>query len=100
MPIKASVGKKEYESTKKNHAEEVMFYSGKYDAGNFTVDLDGWPCTGERGHNCHAMFIIRSANRTITVNINGDHGGYAMNHARQFGSTGVITYTDGVATYA
>jgi hypothetical protein len=98
MPISVSVGKKTYESTNKNHAEEVMFASRKYDGGNFTVDMDGWPCTGERGHDCHTLFKTRSINRTITVNVTGDHGGYAKNHGKEFGDTGTITYTNGVAT--
>jgi hypothetical protein len=99
MPIKIAVGKREYESTNKNHAEEVMFASGKHNAGNFTVEMDGWPCTGERGHNCHRIFILRSAGRTITVEVTGDHGGYAKNHGRDFGSTGTITYANGAVTY-
>jgi Cu2+-containing amine oxidase len=99
MPVNAYVGKKKYEGTDRNHAEEVLFASGKYNAGNLTVDLDAWPCTGERGHNCHRLFQTRSAGRTITVNVSGDHAGYAVNHGLQFGATGTITYADGAVTY-
>lgn len=99
MPIKVSIGKHPYESTKNDHAEEVMFASGKYNDGNFTVNMNGWPCTGERHHDCHQLFINRSIGRTITVNVTGDHAGYARNHSKNFGATGTITYNNGVATY-
>ncbi len=98
MPIKVSVGNREYESTNRNHAEEVMFGSGRYVAGDFTVNMDGWPCTGERNHDCNALFLRESANRTITVIVSGDHAGYARNHGKNFGSTGTITYRNGIAT--
>ena len=99
MPVKATVGKKEYVSTSKNHAEELLFASGKYNAGtgNFTVELTGWPCVGERGHNCHQLFKHQSANRVITVVMIEDHAGYAANHGGVTGNTGTITYTNGVA---
>lgn len=99
MPVTASVGRKVYEGTNSNHAEEVLFESGKYNSGNLTVDLDAWPCTGERGHNCHRLFQTRSMGRIITVNIGGDHAGYAVNHGQQFGATGTITYDNGEVTY-
>jgi len=99
MPTKASVGKKEYESTKQNHAEELLFASGKHRLGNITVELDAWPCTGERGHNCHALFQRESANRIITVVVGGDHGGYAKNHGKEFNATGTITYNNLTITY-
>lgn len=98
MPITITVKGKDYESTKKNHAEEVLFGSGKH-KGDFEAEMDGWPCTGERGHDCHALFIKESAGRTITLTISGDHGGYAANHGFDFGHTGTITYDNGVATY-
>ncbi len=96
MPITATVGRREYQSTDRYHAEEVMFSSGRYDAGDFEVEMNGWPCTGERHHNCHELFIRKSAGRTITVIVEADHGGYAANHGLRFGSTGQIVYADGV----
>lgn len=100
MPIEISVGKKTYESTKSKHSEEVMFDSGKYDEGNFTAEMTGWPCTGERHHDCHALFVKQSIGRVITVVIEDDHGGYAANHGKKFGDTGTITYANGVANYS
>ncbi len=99
MPVKAYVGKKEYPGNDRNHAEEVLFNSKKYDIGNLTVELDAWPCMGERGHNCHNLFKTKSIGRTITVNITGDHAGYAVMHGKKFGATGTITYANGVITY-
>jgi hypothetical protein len=100
MPINVSVGRRSYESTNKKHAEEVMFADIRYATGNFTVDMDGWPCTGERGHNCHQLFKTKSVGRIITVNVSGDHAGYSRNHDRNFGATGTITYNNGVVTYS
>src|SRR5437868_14307273 len=100
MPISVTVNRKTYESTNKKHAEEVMFESGKHNGGDLAVEMDGWPCTGERGHDCHRLFTNRSAGRTITVTVAGDHGGYAKNHGKNFGDTGTITYARGVVTYA
>jgi hypothetical protein len=101
MPVELSVGKKDYEGDHRYHAEEVMFASGKYESGDFTVSINAWPCVGERGHNCHQLFKNRSKGRTITVVITGDHAGYAVNHnGNRFGATGTITYKDGVATYS
>jgi hypothetical protein len=98
MPISISVGRRTYQSTNRNHAEEVMFSSGNH-RGDFDADMDGWPCTGERGHNCHELFIRQSAGRTITLTVSGDHAGYAANHERAFGATGTITYNNGAVTY-
>ena len=47
----------------------------------------------------HRLFTNRSAGRTITVTVAGDHGGYAKNHGKNFGDTGTITYARGVVTY-
>ena len=71
MPISVTVNRKTYESTNKKHAEEVMFESGKHNGGDLAVEMDGWPCTGERGHDCHRLFTNRSAGRTITVTVGG-----------------------------
>jgi hypothetical protein len=100
MAVEARVGRYGFESTSSNHAEELLFASGRFDTGNFTVDLNAWPCTGERGHDCHNLFITKSSGRTITVNVTDDHGGYAANHGLAFGSTGTITYANGAATIA
>lgn len=100
MPVSVTVGKKEYEGTKSNHAEEVMFNSGRHDTGNLTIEMNAWPCTGERHHNCHNLFLQKSNGRTITVVVNEDHGGYAKNHGQHFGAKGTITYANGVATYS
>lgn len=98
MPVEVSVGKKDYESTNKYHGEELALAA--HPVGNITVNMNAWPCTGERGHDCHALFKKKSAGRTITVVINADHAGYAANHGRAFGATGTITYTKGVAVYS
>tara|TARA_B100000780_G_C21025557_1_gene411076 strand:- start:267 stop:569 length:303 start_codon:yes stop_codon:yes gene_type:complete len=100
MPIEISVGRKTYESTKSKHSEEVMFDSGKYDGDSFTAEMNGWPCTGERYHNCHELFIKKSAGRVITVVVEADHGGYAANHDKNFSDIGTITYAKGVVTYS
>jgi len=99
MPIEINVGKKTYESTNSKHAEEVMFESGKYNNGDFTVEMTGWPCTDETRHDCHKLFIRKSEGRVITVIVEEDHGGYAKNHGKEFGDTGAITYTNGVVEY-
>ena len=99
MPVEATVGRRTYPSTDRNHAEEVMFSSGRHNTGNLAVDLNAWPCTGERGHDCHALFIARSVGRVITVTVTDDHGGYAANHGQTIGSTGTITYNNQVVTY-
>ena len=100
MPIEITVGKKTYESTKHNHAEEIMFNSGRYEAGDFTAEMDGWPCTGEhKGHNCHALFTRQSAGRTITLIVNDDHAGYAKNHDFDFDTIGKIIYSNGKIEY-
>lgn len=98
MPVEVTLGRNTYAGDNKLHAEEVMFNSGKFPAqGNVNVSMNAWPCTGERHHNCHQRFIERSAGRTITISITGDHAGYAANHGKPFGATGTITYTNGVA---
>lgn len=97
MPVSVSVGRRDYQSTNSKHAEEVMFDSGRYDSGDFEVEMDAWPCTGERHHNCHKLFKEKSSGRKITLIINGDHGGYAANHGKPFGSSGKIVYNNGVA---
>lgn len=97
MPVSVSVGKREYYSTKSKHAEEIMFESGRYDSGDFEVEMDAWPCTGERHHDCHSLFIKKSSGRKITLIIKGDHGGYAACHGRSFGASGKIVYNNGVA---
>ncbi len=98
MPITVSVGSREYDSTNRKHAEEVMFESGRH-RGSIEVEMNGWPCTGERGHNCHDLFIRQSAGRKITVTVTDDHGGYAANHGFAFGHTGTIVYDDGNVSY-
>ncbi|MGJ8666986.1 MAG: hypothetical protein ACSHW7_11500 [Patiriisocius sp.] len=100
MPVEATVGKKTYPSNNNNHAEEVMFNTGKYETGDFTVELDAWPCVDEGFHNCHQKFIDKSHGRTITVIVNDDHGGYAKNHGFDFGAMGTITYDRGNVTYS
>lgn len=100
MPITVSVGKKSYESTDSTHAEEALFRSGRHDSGDIAVEMDAWPCTGERHHNCHQLFLDKSTSRRITVTVTNDHGGYAKNHGRDFGATGTITYQFGAATYS
>ena len=99
MPIKVSVGKYEYESTNKNHAEEVMFSVPRHQSGDLTVSMNGWPCTGERHHNCHDLFIKQSAGRTITVVVDNDHAGYSANHGRKVNPTGTIVYNRGTVQY-
>ncbi|MEW6982678.1 hypothetical protein AAD001_08505 [Colwelliaceae bacterium 6471] len=100
MPIEISVGKRTYQSTDRKHSEEVMFESGKYNNGDFTAEMTGWPCTGERHHNCHDLFKRQSKDRTITVIVEDDHGGYAKNHGKEFGATGTITYVNGIVEYS
>lgn len=100
MPIEISVGKRFYESTNSKHSEELLFESGRFDEGDFVAEMNGWPCTGERHHDCHALFIKQSTGRIITVIVEGDHGGYAKNHGKEFGDTGVITYRNGVVEYS
>lgn len=99
MPIVISVGRRTYESTNSNHAEEVMFASKRYDSGDFTAEMTGWPCTGERHHNCHQLFKTKSTGREITINVTGDHAGYAKNHGKEFGDIGTIIYANGVVEY-
>lgn len=99
MPITVSVGKKEFVSDTKKHAEENLFAVRKYAQGDLDVEMNGWPCTGERGHDCHALFISESQGRTITVTVTDDHGGYARNHDKVFGATGTIVYKHGKVTY-
>lgn len=99
MPVEATVGRRTYTSTDRDHAEELLFNSGRHDDGDLAVELNAWPCTGERHHNCHALFIRKSANRRITVTVTQDHGGYAANHHRQMGTVGTITYNNGMVTY-
>ena len=99
MPVSAAIGKHSYEGDKRYHAEEVMFNSGRHDSGNINIELNAWPCTGERHHNCHALFIKKSIGRTITVVVTEDHGGYAPDHNKHFGETGTIVYNNGVVTY-
>ncbi len=80
------------ESTKRNHAEELV--AGDIASGSeYRITLNAWPCTGERGHNCHALLqqTANSNNVTITAICTSDHGGYAANHHRA-GPTGTITY--------
>ena len=102
MPITATVKKVTYEGTKTKHAEQVMFDSGKYESGNFTVELTGWPCMERAigGFHCHNLFIRKSTGRVITVNITADTGGYALSHGKTLGATGTITYNNGLATYS
>lgn len=99
MPVEISVGRRSYESTNRNHAEELMIASGRHQ-GSFSAEMNAWPCTGERGHNCHELLRRSSIGRTITVEITDDHGGYAANHDQAFGSTGTITYSNGEVSYS
>jgi hypothetical protein len=92
MAIEISIGKKTYVSDKKRHAEEVMFADPKHKTGDLEVEMNGWPCTGERGHDCHALFKEQSRGRTITLTITDDHAGYAANHGKRFGAGGKIIY--------
>lgn len=106
MSITASVGKRDYEGGKNSHAEEEMFGSGRYnDVGDFTVEMNGWPCIHQgRHHDCHGLFIKQSAGRVITLVITDDRGGYSADHGfPQKGPgedpyTGTITYDDGTPT--
>lgn len=100
MPISITAGKKSYEGTNSNHAEEVLFHSGRHDSGDLIIEMNAWPCTGERKHNCHELFKKKSAGRTIKLKVTDDHGGYAKNHDKHFGEKGTITYADGVVTYS
>lgn len=97
MSVEISVGKRSYTGTKSKHAEEVMFDSGRYDDGNFNAEMNAWPCTGERHHNCHNLFLTQSAGRRIVLTITDDKGGYAKNHDLDFGATGQIVYDNGAA---
>lgn len=99
MPIEVTLNrKKDFVSNHKNHAEEVMFATDP--AGSLEVEMNGWPCVNEGRHDCHGLFVNKSAGRTITVTITEDHGGYAASHGQAFGSTGTITYADGNVTYS
>ncbi len=98
MAVEISVGRRSYEGNNQQHAEEVMFGSGRYEAGDFAAEMNAWPCTGERHHDCHALFTRKSAGRTITLTVTGDKGGYAKNHDLDFGATGTIVYADGTTT--
>lgn len=99
MSVDVTIKKKTYSSTKKNHGEEIMFSTGKYNTGDLAISMNGWPCTGGHNHhNCHDLFIRKSAGRTITITITGDKAGYALNYGRKLGATGTITYTNGVQT--
>ncbi len=95
MPTTLFIGKDIYESTKSRHAEELMFSNPKYSSGDLEIEMNAWPCTGERGHDCHELFRRKSEGRRITVEITDDHGGYARNHGKAFGSTGTIIYDNG-----
>lgn len=99
MPVTVCVGKKSFDSDNRKHAEENMFAVAKYQNGDLEVEMNGWPCTGERNHDCHALFIEQSRGRTITVTITDDHGGYARNHDKIFGATGTIIYQRGTVAY-
>jgi hypothetical protein len=99
MPVKAWIGNKEFSGDDKSHCEETIFQNPYYSSGELFIDLDAWPCClGERGKNCHALFIKQSLNRTITVTITDDHGGYAKDHGYPGGTTGKIIYDNGVVT--
>lgn len=98
MPMSISVRNRTYESTNRYHAEEVMFASGRH-RGDFEAEMGGWPCTGERGHDCHELFRRQSIGRTITLTITGDHAGYSANHGQASGATGTIVYSDGEIEY-
>lgn len=97
MPVEVSVGRHNHVGNNRNHAEEVMFLSGRHGSGNLAVTINAWPCTGERHHDCHRLFAQQSLNRTIVVTITGDHAGYSANHPNRVGglATGTITYTNG-----
>lgn len=99
MATSISVGNRTYESTNREHAEERMVNSGRH-RGDIEAEMNAWPCTGERGHNCHELLRRQSVGRRIVLTITDDHGGYARNHGREFGATGTITYNDGEATYS
>jgi hypothetical protein len=99
MPVKAKIGKKEFEGNNQRHCEETIFDNPKYSSGELFIELDAWPCClGERGKNCHALFIRQSLNRTITVTVEADHAGYAVNHGYPAQTKGTITYKNGVVT--
>ncbi|WP_437769252.1 hypothetical protein WMF27_09430 [Sorangium sp. So ce281] len=98
MPISVTVKGKTYESDGHYHAEEIMFASVKR-KGDLEVEMNGWPCTGERYHDCHKLFLDQSASRTITVTITDDHAGYAANHGLKLGAKGKIIYAKGEAKY-
>ena len=102
MPIYVQVKKSTYESVGQRHAEEEMFSTGRYDSGDLVVSMNGGPCVGYgkgHGHNCHGLFLRKSAGRTITVEVTDDRGGYAADHGKLYGSTGRIVYRNGVASY-
>jgi hypothetical protein len=98
VPVSITVSGRTYDSDKKYHAEELMVGSGRH-RGDIEAEMNAWPCTGERGHNCHDLLLRQSAGRTIVVTVTDDHGGYAANHGLKMGTTGKVTYKDGKATY-
>ncbi|MBD2502128.1 hypothetical protein [Anabaena azotica] len=89
--------KRSYQPTKKIHAEKVMLNDERNQAGNLNLRMNAWPCT-DQGHDCHKALIDASLNRTITLEVNGDIGGYAKNHNFDFNTTGRIVYNNGNVT--
>jgi hypothetical protein len=89
-----------YEGTKTNHAEEVLFNDTKHESKNpLNLEMNAWPCTGERHHNCHELLKKQSGQRVIILKITGDQGGYAQNHLPMSQHNNTIVYTNGNVRY-
>jgi|GEM_PF-2110691 len=86
-----------YKGTGKEHAEPQILR--QFPEGDLYIQMNAWPCT-DIGYDCHQKLKTASLNRTITVVVTGDQGGYSQNHRLAYGSTGTITYTNGAATYS
>lgn len=95
-------GKKEsFESDKKDHAEQKFYRAYKEDTGTEPVylEMDAYPCVGKGIQSCHGLFLQLSLKRTITLRVTTGHGEFASDHGLANGTTGTITYTNGVAGY-
>jgi hypothetical protein len=89
--------KDRYEATKTTHAERVMLNDPKNQTGNLILRMNAWPCT-DKGHDCHKALTDSSLNRSITLTVTDDIGGYAANHGFPFKTTGQIVYNNRAVT--
>jgi hypothetical protein len=97
--------KKDWKSSKNKHCEETIFDTPLYvkeGGDDMIIEMNAWPCTKEGKdaikHNCHGLLKEASKNRTITVIVTADQGGYAVCHGFGEGATGTIVYSKGKTT--